>query len=72
MHEISLILEKLENCSDEPRACKLLSDFQIAHQKMGEILLNLDSNVDHEEWKKECDAAKQKVDDIVKQIQLLN
>ena len=66
--EVNLVLEKLENLDDEVLAVELLKEFNAKTKRLGELVLNKDSSLDHEEWKKLCDSAKEDVDKIVSRI----
>lgn len=68
--EIEKILEKLENLEDEGLAVELLKEFNLASSELGKLLLNLDKNLTHDEWKSRCDEAQKRLDQIVKKINL--
>lgn len=63
-----LILEELE---DEQLAVQLLKELNDKTRALGVVLMNMDSSLSHEEWKKECDQAKKEVDLLVKKIKSL-
>ena len=67
-NEIERILEKLENMEDEELAVILLREFNSASSELGKLLLNLDKQLTHDEWKNLCDKAKEKLDQVVKKI----
>ncbi|MGZ3787171.1 MAG: hypothetical protein ACXVLQ_01540 [Bacteriovorax sp.] len=67
--EIERILEILENLDDEKLAVQLLQEFNRASSELGQLLLNQDPSLGSVEWKKRCDQAQKKLDDIVKQIE---
>ncbi|MBP9681393.1 MAG: hypothetical protein KBD76_08305 [Bacteriovorax sp.] len=67
-NEIERILEKLENLENEQLAVELLREFNLASSELGKLLLNLDQSLTHEEWKKRCDKAQQKLNSIIKKI----
>ena len=69
--EINLLLDKLENHSDEEEAVLLLKEFNAASSDLGKLLLNLDKNLAHEEWKKKCDLARKRLDEVVTKINSL-
>lgn len=66
--EINILLEKLENHPDEEEAVVLLKEFNAASSDLGKLLLNLDKNLAHEEWKKKCDLARKRLDAVVEKI----
>ena len=66
--EINAILEKLENLEDEDLAVKLLKEFNGATKLLGKLLLNLDKNLSHNEWKRMCDEAQGNLNRVIKQI----
>lgn len=69
--EIEKILEKLENLEDEELAVNLLKEFNNSSSVLGKLLLNLDKNLTHDEWKNLCNEAQEKLDQVVKKIDLL-
>ena len=68
MIKVMEILEELEE-RDEKLAIALLKEFNDKSKKLGKLLMNLDPDLSHEEWKGECDKAKKEVDDVVKRIE---
>ena len=66
--EMEAVLEKLESLEDEELAAQLLKEFNEKTKHWGQLLMNMDPNLDHEVWKEECDQAKKEVDEIVKRI----
>ena len=66
--EINNILEILENLEDEELAVELLKEFNSASKDLGKLLLNLDKNLAHDEWKGQCDKAQKRLDDVVARI----
>ncbi len=69
--EIEMIMEILENHWDEERAVQLLKEFNLHSSNLGKLLLNLDKNLDHNEWKKSCDLEKEKLDQVIQTIKSL-
>lgn len=65
------ILRILENLDDEQLAVDLLNEFNAKTKKLGQLILNQDSSLPHEEWKKLCDQSKIEVDQIIKKIRSL-
>ena len=71
VNEMNEILEKLEGLEDEALAVSLLkelNDLRTAHAK---LLMNTDSNLSHEEWKKESDLVANKINALVEKIKNL-
>jgi hypothetical protein len=66
--ELDEIMNKLENLEDEQLAVIKLKEFNDATKVLGELLMNLDKNLNHDEWKNRCDLAKKEVDRIVDEI----
>lgn len=66
--EVEKILAKLEQLEDETLAVQLLKEFNDATRDHGQILLNKDQNLDHDEWKKECDKSQERVNSVLKKI----
>lgn len=66
--EINVLLEILENLEDEELAVELLKEFNSASKDLGRLLLNLDKTLGHDEWKRQCDVAQNRLDDVVKRI----
>lgn len=69
--EINELLEILENHDDEELAVELLKEFNRATKHLGKLVLNLDKNLSHDVWKKECDAAQAQLDAVVERIKSL-
>lgn len=66
--EINRILEKLENHHNEIEAVELLKEFNSVSSRLGKLLMNLDQKISHDEWKHNCDKAKQELDKIIAKI----
>lgn len=66
--EINDVLEKLEGLEDEALAVSLLKEFNDATRKHGQLLMNKEQALNHDEWKKECDEAQAEVARIINQI----
>ncbi len=69
--ELNDLMEILENASNEQLAVSLLAEFNAATKAHGTLLMNKEQDLDHEEWKKECDKAKLNVDNIIGKIRSL-
>ncbi len=69
--ELDEIMDKLENLEDEELAVVMLKEFNQATTKLGELLMNLNKDLSHGEWKAACDEAKKEVDRIVEEIKSL-
>ncbi|MFA6236158.1 MAG: hypothetical protein WC635_02430 [Bacteriovorax sp.] len=67
-NDLNSVLEKLENLEDEVLAVELLKEFNSASSELGKLLLNLDKNLSHEEWKKRCDNAQSRLDKVLSRI----
>ena len=70
-NELNEILEILENLDDEHQAASLLREFNDASKAHGQLILDMDENLAHSEWKLKCDQAKNRVDDVVGRIKSL-
>lgn len=66
--EINKLLEILENLDDEELAVELLKEFNSSSKDLGKLLLNLDKDLDHNEWKLQCQVAQKKLDTVVTRI----
>ncbi len=66
--ELTMVMEKLEGLEDEALAVKLLSEFNEKTSRLGLLLRNLDPNLDHNEWKRDCDKAAKEVTEITNRI----
>jgi hypothetical protein len=66
--EIDEVMEILENMEDEQLAVIKLKEFNDATKVLGELLMNLDKELSHDEWKVRCDHAKKEVERIVDEI----
>ena len=69
--ELDEIMHKLENLEDEKLAVVMLQNFNKATTKLGELLMNVNKELSHGEWKAACDEAKKEVDKIVDEIKSL-
>ena len=69
--ELDEIMNKLENLEDEQLAVVMLQEFNKATIVLGELLMNLNKDLSHGEWKAACDEAKKEVDRIVAEIKAL-
>ncbi|WP_372653852.1 hypothetical protein [Halobacteriovorax sp.] len=69
--ELDEIMNKLENLEDEQLAVVKLQEFNKATIVLGELLMNLNKDLSHGEWKASCDEAKKEVDRIVAEIKAL-
>jgi hypothetical protein len=66
--EVEKVLAKLEVLEDEAMAVQLLKEFNDATREHGSLLLNKDQNLDHEQWKSDCDKAGARVQEIINKI----
>jgi hypothetical protein len=66
--EINVLLEILENFDDEELAVELLKEFNSSSKDLGKLLLNLDKSLPHDEWKRQCDVAQKRLNDVVARI----
>lgn len=62
------VMNKLETMEDEQLAVVKLKEFNDATKELGELLMNLNKDLSHDDWKTRCDEAKKKVDSIVNEI----
>lgn len=69
--ELESLMGKLEELKDEELAVELLRELNDATSSYGKLLLNQNQSLSHEQWKKDCDSAKVRVDNIIKKIQEL-
>jgi hypothetical protein len=68
IEEITSILEELE---DEELAVGLLREFNEKSRALGLLLMNRDPDLEHDEWKKQCDQALLETKAIIKTIREL-
>ena len=66
--EIEELLNKLEEIEDEALAANLLGEFNSKSKALGQLLMNTDTSLSHEEWKEKCDAAKKELDLVLSKI----
>ncbi len=66
--EIEELLSKLEEMEDEGLAASLLSEFNEKSKLLGQLLMNTDASLSHDEWKKKCDDAKKVLDSVLRKI----
>jgi predicted transcriptional regulator len=69
--QMDQVIAKLESLEDEELAVKLLKEFNDRTKALGELIMNKDEALDHEEWKQKCDEAKEKVDELLERIDRL-
>lgn len=69
--EVEKVLAKLEELEDEELAVKLLKDFNDVTRELGSLLMNKDQNLNHDEWKEQCDKAQKQVDAVLAKIEKL-
>lgn len=69
--EIEELTSKLEEAEDQVAAVALLKEFNEATKEHGTLVLNLDKSLENEEWKKRCDDAQKRVEEVVKKIRSL-
>lgn len=69
--EIDRLISKLESLEDEDLAVKLLKEFNDKTKAFGELIMNKNEALDHDEWKNKCDEAKEKVDELLEKIDRL-
>lgn len=69
--EMDRVITKLENLEDEELAVKLLKELNDRIKALGDLLMNRDGSLEHNVWKQKCDEAKEKVDEIIEQIDRL-
>jgi hypothetical protein len=69
--EIEQILAKLESLEDEEKAVAMLKEFNRCSSDLGKLLLNMDKSLTHEEWKKQCDEARNRLEKVIKEINQL-
>lgn len=68
--DLEELMAILENMQDEELAVKLLAELNSSTKALGTLILNMNNSLGHEEWKKECDLARKRVEDVVKQIRI--
>ena len=66
--EITEILDILEQMEDEVTATELLKEFNNATKVHGELILNRNPELTHEDWKRECSRSLIKVNKIIEKI----
>ncbi len=66
--ELEEIVKILEDMKDEERAARLLKELNDRSAVLGKLLTSLDPELSHDEWKKNCDIAKERVDEIIAEI----
>jgi nicotinic acid phosphoribosyltransferase len=70
-HELEEVLAILEGLEDEAQAVELLKEFNQASSHYGRLMLNLDTSLEHEEWKRRCDEAQKQLQLVVEKIYAL-
>ncbi len=66
--EIEEVMEILESLEDETLAVSLLQEFNEKTKALGQLVMNMDKSLEHDEWKENCDQAKKDVEEIIKKI----
>lgn len=66
--EIVELMEILENMADEELSVELLKNFGELSRDWGRLMLNQDPNLTHQEWKLQCDEAKNKLEQLIAKI----
>ena len=69
--EIEQIIAKLESLEDEEKAVAMLKEFNKCSTELGKLLLNMDKSLSHDDWKKQCDEAKLRLEKVIKEIDQL-
>ena len=69
--EIERIMAKLETLEDEVLAVELLREFNDKTRHLGLLIMNRDENLTHEDWKRDCDLARQEVEQLIARIESL-
>ena len=69
--DLTAVMAKLEELEDEEMAVALLKEFNDKTSRFGLLMRNLDPDLEHDEWKRECDMAQQEVDIVVAKIMAL-
>ena len=62
------IMDILESMADEELAVELLREFNEKSAELKTLLLNNDSNLNHNIWKMECDLANRELKRVVEKI----
>lgn len=65
---IENILNILENMEDEVMSAQLLKEFNDKSAHLGKLLLNNDKSLSNEQWKADCDKAKEDLDKVINDI----
>jgi hypothetical protein len=69
--ETDRVLSILENLEDGTLSINLLREFSEKNKQFGKILLNRNENLDHEDWKRQCDQAKKEMDEFLVKVESL-
>lgn len=69
MMDLMEITNILETMDDELLAANLLRELSEKNSKMKQIHFNRDPQLDHNEWKAQCDEAENEVNEVVKKIE---
>ncbi len=65
------LLVILEECEDEVLAVQYLKELNDLSKEQKTLLLNLDKNLQNDEWKKKCDEVDLKIQKLIKNIKML-
>lgn len=69
--ELNEIMNILEELADEALAVELLQEFNGKSKTFGKLIVNTSNELDHVEWKKQCDQAKSELDEVIAKIKAL-
>lgn len=70
--EVDEIVSILEDLEDETLAAELLQEFNKKASHYGKLILNQDSSLEHDQWKKLCDDALDELRKVVERIRTLS
>jgi len=72
LEDLMSILEAAEDTHGEILVAALLKELNDASKALGLLIINYDETLAHETWKRECDQARAKVDDVIARIRALS
>lgn len=61
-------MDRLEQLEDQALATSLLKEFNDKSADVGRLLMNLDPQLDHHDWKEQCDRAQKELELLISRI----
>ncbi len=66
--ELNEIMDILENMEDEELSAQLLVKLNKSMSHLGKLVMNMDPNLNHDEWENLCDQARDDLEQVIAEI----